>query len=93
MKTLRTLFFKNYKAFNNGSSLETAFLKPIYNQPLEFSLKKVILKKDENLFRLIFEAQIHIQIDIRYFKPFSIATYYVATIHINNLIFTKRPII
>ena len=40
---------------------------------------------NENLFRLIFETQIHIQIHIRYFKPFSIATYYVATIHIKNL--------
>ena len=48
-------------------------------------LTKLIDKLDENLFRLIFETQIHIQIDIRYFKPFSIATYYVATIHIKNL--------
>ena len=39
----------------------------------------------ENLSGLIFETQIHLQIDIRYFKPLSIATYYVATIHIKNL--------
>ena len=35
----------------------------------------------ENLFRLIFETQIHIQIHIRYFK----STYYLTTIHIKNL--------
>ena len=39
----------------------------------------------ENLSGLIFETQIHLQIDIRYFKPLFIGTYYVATIHIKNL--------
>ena len=40
--------------------------------------------KHENLFRLRFKTQIHIQIDICYFKPLSLATYYVATINIKN---------
>ena len=40
---------------------------------------------DENLFRLIFETQIHIQIHVRYFKSLPIATYYLTTIHIKNL--------
>ena len=39
----------------------------------------------KNLFRLIFETQIHIQIHIRYFKSLPIATYYLTTIHIKNL--------
>ena len=44
-KHLEHYFFKNCKAFNNGTSLESAFLKPIYSQPLKFPLKKVLLKK------------------------------------------------
>ena len=40
---------------------------------------------EENLFRLIFETQIQIQIHIRYFKSLPIATYYLTTIHIKNL--------
>lgn len=34
------------------------------------------LRKHENLFRLLFETQIHIQIRIRYFMFLSIATFY-----------------
>ena len=34
---------------------------------------------------LIFEAQIHIQIHVRYFKSLPIATYYLSTIHIKYL--------
>ena len=41
--------------------------------------------KDENLLRLIFEAQIHIHIHIRYFKSLPIATYYLTMIHIKNI--------
>ena len=45
-KHLKRYFFKNYKAFNNNTSFETAFLKPIYNQPLKFPLlKKSFWKK------------------------------------------------
>ena len=39
---------------------------------------------DENLFSLIFETQIQIQIHI-HFKSLPIATYYLTTIHIKNL--------
>ena len=39
---------------------------------------------DENLFKLIFETQIHIQIHIRYFKSLPIATSYLTTIHTKN---------
>ena len=39
----------------------------------------------ENLFRSIFETQIHIQIHIRYFTSLPIATYYLTTIHIKHL--------
>ena len=35
--------------------------------------------------RLIFETQIHIQIHIRCFQAFTIATYYLTKIHIKNL--------
>ena len=43
-------------------------------------------KFHENLFRLIFETQIHIQIHhIRYFNSLPIATYYLTTIHIKNV--------
>ena len=43
------------------------------------------LDSDENLFRLIFEIQIHTQIHICYSKSLPIATYYLTTIHIKNL--------
>ena len=33
----------------------------------------------------MFETQIHIQIQIRYFKSLPIATYYLTTIHLKNL--------
>ena len=49
----------------------------------EFNFR--ILNINENLFRLIFETKIHIQIHIRYFKSLPIATYYLTTIHIKNL--------
>ena len=45
----------------------------------------------KNLFRLIFETQIHIQIHIRYFKSLPIATYYLTTIHIKNLYLHEKP--
>ena len=41
--------------------------------------------QNENLFRLIFETEIHIEIRIRYFKSLPIATYYLTTIHLKNL--------
>ena len=47
-------------------------------------------KRDEHLFRLIFETQIHIQIQICYFKLLPIATYYLTTIHIKYLYLHSR---
>ena len=41
--------------------------------------------KDEILFRLIFETEIHILIYVSYFKSLPIATYYLTTIHIKKL--------
>ena len=43
---------------------------------------------NENLFRLIFETQIHIWIHLRYFKSLPNATYYLITIHTKSL-FTR----
>ena len=40
---------------------------------------------NENLFRLIFETQIHIHIHIRYFKSLPIATYHLSRIYIKYL--------
>ena len=40
---------------------------------------------NENLFRLIFETQIHIQIRIRYFKSLPIATCYLSAIQVRYL--------
>ena len=40
---------------------------------------------NENLFRVIFATQIHIQIHIRYFKSSPIVTYYLTTIQIKSL--------
>ena len=40
---------------------------------------------NENLFRLIFETQIHIHIPVRYFKSLHKASYYSTTIHMKNL--------
>ena len=62
-------------------------LRSISLRLLKCSSGQVLLLhgRDENLFRLIFETQIHIQIHIRYFKSLPIATYYLTTIHIKNL--------
>ena len=45
--------------------------------------KKLNFYGAENLFRSIFETQIHIH--IRYFKSLPIATYYLKKIHLKNL--------
>ena len=50
-----------------------------------FSLKIITTSKCENLFRPIFETQIHFQIHVRYFKPLPIATYYLITIYVKSL--------
>ena len=49
------------------------------------SLKTITTSKCENLFRPIFETQIHFQIHVRYFKPLPIATCYLITIYVNIL--------
>ena len=45
---------------------------------------RLISIQHENLFRFIFETQIHIQIQIRYFKSLPIVTSYLSTIHIKS---------
>ena len=50
-----------------------------------FSLKIITTSKYENLFRPIFETQIHFQLHVRYFKPLPIATCYLITIYVKSL--------
>ena len=46
---------------------------------------QIISFVDENLFRLMYDTKIYIQIHIRCFKSLPIATYHLTTIHVKNL--------
>ena len=74
-QTLTQVFFCKFCEVFKGTFL---------TDHLQWLLLSFVLFKsqNENLFRLIFETQIHIH--IHYFKSLPLATYYLSTIHIKN---------